>query len=194
MRRWAYIFICAAIAGAVCWARFVRCQGVRAGRVTLCDADQIDMRFVVGVAVYEALGRFGRPLSSCGPNFVSVQIRVSLAEFNAQSCCLLESDASQLLEVVLGDGRGPIGEEGERVGVCPALCCIAQLLDERLDVGLVVEVVGVDGSMTDEISCACDVAASGGSWINLGIMRAEVRSDTGKMVERIELVGCRCAG
>lgn len=194
MRRWAYIFIGAAIAGAVCWAGFVRCQGVRAGRVTLCDADKINVRFVVGVAGYEALGRFGRPLGSCGPNFVGVQVRVSLAELNAQSCCLLESDASQLFEVVLGDGCGPIGEEGERVGVCPALCCIAQLLDERLDVGLVVEVVGVDGSMPDEISCACDVAASGGSWINLGIMRAEVRSDTGKMVERIELVGCRCAG
>lgn len=106
----------------------------------------------------------------------------------------MESDASQLFEVVLGDRRGPIDEEGERVGVGPALRCVAQLLNERLDVSLVVEVVGVDGSMADEIGRACDIAASGGSWIDRGIMRAEVGSDTGKMVERIELVGCRCGG
>jgi hypothetical protein len=39
-----------------------------------------------------------------------------------------------------------------------SLACF-KLLDERLNVRLVVKVVGVDGSVTDEVSGAGDVAA-----------------------------------
>ena len=72
----------------------------------------------------------------------------------------------------------------------PVLRGIAQLLNEWLDVALVVKVVGVDGSVTDEVGCSGDIAACWGSRVDGRIMGSEIGGDASEMMEGVELVGC----
>lgn len=58
--------------------------------------------------------------------------------------------------------------------------------DERLDVLLVIEVIGIDGCMTDQVGCADGCAALGRCWVCGRVGGLEVGGYTGEVLERVE--------
>lgn len=88
----------------------------------------------------------------------------------------------------VGDRRFPIAEEREASCFGPILSGILQLLDEWLEVAFIVKIVGVDGSMTDKISCAGDIAALWYRGVELRVIWCKVGGNSGQMVEGIEVI------
>ena len=62
-------------------------------------------------------------------------------------------------------------------------------MNERLDICFVLNVVGEDGCMADEVCCAGNVAALWRAGVERGIDEVKRRSNTSQVLEGVESVG-----
>jgi hypothetical protein len=73
------------------------------------------------------------------------------SKVNAQIHGFLVSDLRDLLEMLFVHGGGPILQELEVGCFRPVLGCVAELFHEGLEVSFIVEVIGVNGCVPDQV-------------------------------------------
>jgi len=172
------------------FARLVWNQALHASICVFRNPDDLDV-VLLRERLDKVLSRVKRPaLLVCQyPLRVWDEVMVSLQQMLAYQLSIHSARGRQFLQPIFQDWGLPLLHEGQWAS--PSLAMLFELPEERLDVFLVFSVVGVDGTVSDDVRCGGDVAADGRLVLETKTDCIKVWRYTREMQQRIKLVVLR---
>jgi hypothetical protein len=167
-------------------AGLVGSEGVGTGLFALIDLNNLDLVLLFLDTANEALGADDSALSSAGPDVLGeLEVLVAVAHLYTEMASLETTGPGQQ-GLLLDLGRLPGVQEVELGDLAPVNGGVGELLGERLQVGLVVERVGVDGSVADQVCGLGHGASLRRQRVSGRVVGLVVRCNACEVLQRVE--------